>query len=366
MPRTGAAVDLHATRFEQVFQQVRGVFGRLFDGQHQRMRRAVDRQCSANHHTPRARLAVEGQLGLQPGRTRDDIVLDLDFFAPRLDRVRNPSALFLSGIQRQRHRIVIHRKRRNRCSVGPHHVVNFPSGRIALEGKQTVVGDNVSVHLLHAARHNRIRKFGQHFFGRPLVFGLFLKGEPAVGKIRIASPRQHQVAAHPSVGRYVAGRFHRRREGEVRTKRGQRQNGCKKFHVRCRRKIFLRVPSEQYFSGRFIGDQDSPFGFAGILRGENGFHARRKPSHITAFLPRPVRCSARQSAAARALMLGVSLGARFLCLPPARVRRCRDTKSQQQPPNFRISIPQAHAVPSTKRWRKIIIYPSSRAPTNRE
>src|SRR5208283_3156169 len=289
------ALNLNSAFRELLRQQVRRLQRRLLNRQHQLPRRTFRRQYAADYHGFPARLPGQPQIFFLLRTNGGDLVLHDEFLSRRRNLHRDRIVGLLPSCQRHGHGIVVHHDRRNRRSVLPHHVVNFPTARITLPWEITVVADHISRNLLHAAHRNRVRQLRQGSLWRPVKLFLGLIRKLPIRQIGISPPHQNQISGKFPIRGQCAVGLDRGAKPPLRPKRVQRQRRRQQLHIRSRQKILVGVLLIQRPATLRVHHQQPPLPFVHGSRAQQSLSPFRKSRRRrTRPLPRTLLLRARK------------------------------------------------------------------------
>ena len=144
-------------------------------------------------------------------------------------------------------------------------IPNGPAFGIRIVGEIAVVGDDVSINLLHTFGGDSIGQLRDDLLGDAVALGFLRVGKFAIGEIGIAASDENDIAMDASVG---IGRRRGLDGGAkmvVGTERCERECGGVELGIRRRREIKIGVAFVERFVGSLIHDDDAPRSFRGML-----------------------------------------------------------------------------------------------------
>ena len=156
MPGALSAVDHNAALLQQLPKKCRREFRRIFDRQRFIRPWIVERDISPKRQHRRTRFAIDEN---PPPRARwrsNHAIVNVVVIGKRNDADKCVLACAVGGQNIYEHHIVINGERRNRSAIGPHQIILAPAFPVALEGEVRIVGDYITVHILHPLSHQFI------------------------------------------------------------------------------------------------------------------------------------------------------------------------------------------------------------------
>ena len=143
-------VNRDATFFQQATEKLRCKFRGIFDGQRLIGALIVQRHIAPQRQDGRSGLAIDKDFAAGPSRRGNDPVINAVVIGERRHTDEGPLARAIRRQDIHEYDIVIDRKGRNWCSVAPHQVILAPAFAVAFKCKVRVIGNDVTVNVLHA------------------------------------------------------------------------------------------------------------------------------------------------------------------------------------------------------------------------